>query len=393
MTIEEKITVRKENCIINHFQGNRCITTKTGILRSLSMYYKQTDSLCTSGSKQDMNNISHSEVLPTCFIITVGIEDNEFFHFVNRFNEIEKKFFVRERIPAKHCQDNWWLIKPANMNQGKGIKIYNTMKEITSFLAVQIPNSLWVVQKYIEKPLLYKDRKFDIRLWVLVLASGEIYYYRNSYVRTSSGKYDLSNTQDYITHLTNNCFQVLADSYGQHEEGNIISLKALEDYIKAIKDPSYNLEEHFFPWGVSHCVDVILSGKNRMKRIPTSYELFGFDLMIDEDLRVWLIECNVNPHLGTPNAMMKKIVPEMLNEMLTLTVDKVIPPKETPSNFEKGNWILCYSSAVKKRDHIGLKSFYPIKAFQVAKNNAGLGKRQTDDDGGSGTFLFNQRWR
>ena len=31
------------------------------------------------------------------------------------------------------------------------------------------------------------------------------------------------------------------------------------------------------------------------------FEFFGYDFMIDEDLRVWLIEVNTNPYIGTPN--------------------------------------------------------------------------------------------
>jgi hypothetical protein len=30
-------------------------------------------------------------------------------------------------MPAKHCQLNTWMVKPANENQGKGIKIFNDL--------------------------------------------------------------------------------------------------------------------------------------------------------------------------------------------------------------------------------------------------------------------------
>ena len=204
-------------------------------------------------------------------------------------------------------------------------------------------------------------------MWVLVTSNFEMYYYKNSYVRTTSSKYELNNTQDYLTHLTNNCFQVLSDTYGMHEEGNIISLKDLEMYIRKTKCESYTLEENFFPWAVSHCVDVLLSGQKKMKKVPTSYELFGFDLMIDEDLRVWMIECNTNPHLGTPNELMKKVVPEMLNEMLTIVLDPLVPPKVIPNKYETGNWIIAHNGSLKNKDHVLIKSFYPIKEFALTR--------------------------
>ena len=46
------------------------------------------------------------------------------------------------------------------------------------------------------------------------------------------------------------------------------------------------------------------------------FELFGFDFMIDEDFRIWLIEVNTNPYLGQPNKWTERFVPKMIDEML-----------------------------------------------------------------------------
>lgn len=65
-----------------------------------------------------LRGIAVHDVLPTCFSITAGIEDSEFHRFVKRFHELDSKSLGKERLPKKHCNDNWWLVKPANMNQG-----------------------------------------------------------------------------------------------------------------------------------------------------------------------------------------------------------------------------------------------------------------------------------
>ena len=47
----------------------------------------------------------------------------------------------------------------------------------------------YIIQKYIEKPLLYKQRKFDIRCYMLLNSQNKMlkgYLYEEGYIRTSS---------------------------------------------------------------------------------------------------------------------------------------------------------------------------------------------------------------
>jgi len=37
---------------------------------------------------------------------------------------------------------------------------------------------------------------------------------------------------------------------------------------------------------------------NKRKNV---FEFLGYDFLIDEDFRTWLIEVNTNPYIGTPN--------------------------------------------------------------------------------------------
>lgn len=96
-----------------------------------------------------------------------------------------------------------WLVKPAAMNQGRGIEIFRNMRDVQDFIYGRShPNSYWVIQKYVEKPFLYNGRKFDIRIWALVTDDFRIYLYKEGYVRTSSSGYNLKNKNNFV-HLTN----------------------------------------------------------------------------------------------------------------------------------------------------------------------------------------------
>ena len=72
-----------------------------------------------------------------------------------------------ECMPAKHCKNNQWILKPVLMMAGKNIHLFKRIDDIAEFLVKQPRHSKWVLQKYIEKPLLYKKRKFDIRIFAL----------------------------------------------------------------------------------------------------------------------------------------------------------------------------------------------------------------------------------
>jgi len=96
-----------------------------------------------------------------------------------------------------------WLVKPASLNQGKGIEIFRTLRDINEYIFHKNPaTTSWVVQKYVEHPFLFNDRKFDIRVWAVVTEDYRIYFYKHGYLRTSSSAYDLKDKNNYV-HLTN----------------------------------------------------------------------------------------------------------------------------------------------------------------------------------------------
>lgn len=85
-----------------------------------------------------------------------------------------------------------------------------------------------MIQKYLERPLLIKKRKFDIRLWVLVTHENKCYLFKEGYIRTSSFEYELTpqSINKPFIHLTNNAVQKFNDNYGVFEEGNQLSFKS-----------------------------------------------------------------------------------------------------------------------------------------------------------------------
>jgi hypothetical protein len=61
-------------------------------------------------------------------------------------------------------------------------------------------------------------------------------------------------------------------------------------------------------------IDSILSVKTQLNpnKRKNIFEIFGYDFLIDEDFRLWLIEVNTNPYLGIPNTFIGNVVSFLL---------------------------------------------------------------------------------
>ena len=131
-------------------------------------------------------------------------------------------------------------------------------------------------------------------------------------------------------HLTNNCLQKYGTSYGKHEDGNTLSFDDFQAYLDEIlPDLGLNVEEHFVARIKDLVIDTFLSVKDEFnpKKRKHCFEVFGYDFMIDEDFRTWLIEVNSNPYFGIPNHYIRELLPRMVDEMLSLVLDPVYGPK------------------------------------------------------------------
>lgn len=103
---------------------------------------------------------------------------NEMNQLIVHHRELSSKQFKREKLPQKHCEQNMWVVKPSSLNRGRNIAIFRHLKNIQDYIFTRGQLRDWVVQKYIERPLLYNGRKFDVRVWALVTGDFRVYVYK-----------------------------------------------------------------------------------------------------------------------------------------------------------------------------------------------------------------------
>lgn len=145
----------------------------------------------------------------------------------------EKYTDERDNLEAfsNTLEEKIWIAKSSSGSKGKDIYISDDIKEILAFVDEQTQG--FVIQKYIENPLLLdKNRKFDIRCWVLLDHRYNIYIFSEGVLRTTSEPYDANDLKNVTSHLTNHCIQKEHSAdFGQYEEGNEMFFNAFSRYL------------------------------------------------------------------------------------------------------------------------------------------------------------------
>lgn len=139
----------------NHLEANYYIGNKKALLYNLRRYL-------------ELKGEDPFTVLPLTFHVQRGTEDPEYARFLAHYERIEQ-----ERREKKQLR-NVWIVKPGeNTNRGTGITVCYGVDDIRVRLKGRERNGdgklrTFILQKYIENPLLYNKRKFDLRHYMLV---------------------------------------------------------------------------------------------------------------------------------------------------------------------------------------------------------------------------------
>ena len=184
-----------------------------------------------------------------------------------------------------------------------------------------------IIQKYLDNPLLYQKRKFDIRCFVLVDSNLNVYFCKEGHLKSSSKLYDL-NSNDKFIHITNHSFQKKCSKFAQYEYGNEMSY---DDFKKVMKRDSIPLEKfNNMIEEMKYLIKISFKsiGNKLLKTNPVlCFEIFGYDFILDNDFKLWILEINNNPGLGISSPVIFKLVPRMIDDAFRLTIDKIFETK------------------------------------------------------------------
>ena len=88
----------------------------------------------------------------------------------------------------------------------------------------------------------------------------------------------------------------------------------------------------------------------KLSTVPNalSFQIFGYDFIIDSNLNPYILEINDNPGLEISSELISHLIPRMVDDAFRLTIDKIFDTEydsEVCSKDEKGNFV--YKSKYK----------------------------------------------
>ena len=254
-------------------------------------------------------------------------------------------------IPSTYnTGSNMWIIKPINLNRGRCIQVLNDTDAIVEYLEkLQEMKKLEgennnnfkcehiLLQKYLERPLLYQGRKFDIRIWIMLISGQEncVYIFKQGHLKATCGQYDINSSSPFI-HLTNYSVQKHNVDFSKIEIGNEISYEEFQEELDKT-NTGKNFFKDIYP-KIVHIIRLAVgSAKSNLNHLNRTncFEIFGCDFILDQKFKPYLLEINLNPGLEISSPLISKLVPRMVDDALKLTIDaKYYKNKdESPSKY------------------------------------------------------------
>ncbi|NXF92897.1 TTLL4 polyglutamylase, partial [Eubucco bourcierii] len=217
-----------------------------------------------------------------------------------------------------------WIVKPPASARGIGIQVIHKWSQLPKRRPL-------LVQRYLHKPYLIGGKKFDLRIYVYVTCYDplRVYLFKDGLVRFASCKYSSSmkSLSNKFVHLTNYSVNKKNTEYKSNSDetacqGHKWALKALWSYLtqKGINSEAIweKIKDIVIKTIIASEPYVNSLVKMYVRRPYCCHELFGFDIMLDENLKPWILEVNISPSLHSNSPLDVSIKGRMIRDLLNL---------------------------------------------------------------------------
>lgn len=224
---------------------------------------------------------------------TVCMDDKkDFYQIMGNSKYTPDSYLSYEDIPNTTNSEELFFVKKVGGSGSKGVNVY----KYCNLSAVNTNNC--VIQKSMKKPDLYNNKRYKMRVYV-ILHNNNVYYFKNNWTSTSTIDYysDCDNLREKnIIYQKENTIWILSRELDNFEliEKNVIL--AIEDFKKFYLKDIENINKNEF---------VIL----------------GFDFVVDNEKNVHIIEINHRSNYAHPDDISKKTDVLCMRDLIKLLIN------------------------------------------------------------------------
>lgn len=208
-----------------------------------------------------------------------------------------------------------WITKNGLQHKGYGIEIvdYGFASYFNALYKSSVANCRTllpthqsiIIQKYINSPALIEGRKFDFRVFMMIIHADPliaVWAPRNGHTRLSDNLFD-EKSKDFTTHITANVAEVNQEAFEFLKEYRF-NLEEIAEYFKPkIGDTKKWLRDVAHPKIKKLLIHMLRSGQqNFLVKRAGLFEFYGVDLIMDNTLdNFYLLETNRRPDVREKN--------------------------------------------------------------------------------------------
>ena len=235
----------------------------------------------------------------------------------------EMSLLIRDAENRRNTR-KYYIVKPNGSSQGKGIYVTDNIQQVANKNMQGM-----LVSEYVQNPLLINGLKFDLRIYVLITCFNplRVYIYEEGLVRFATELFSLQPAQlsNRFVHLTNYSINKTSDKFVDYTEEGIGSKWTLTALKKCMR--TLGLDPDLMAMRIEDIIiKTIISIEHKVFKATETYvpfrnncfDLLGFDILVDRDLKPWLLEVNLSPSLACETNIDFKIKSELVAEVFTV---------------------------------------------------------------------------
>ncbi|POM66434.1 Tubulin-tyrosine ligase family [Phytophthora palmivora] len=316
---------------VNHFPNHYELTRKDLMVKNIKRYKKEMLAAATNAGSSYSTGLNSISTPSTAEVGACGspmLWSNDALDFLPTTYTLPADYslFVEE---FRRNPNAMWIMKPCSKAQGKGIFIINKLSQTKKWANQRWTNMPikegYVVSRYIENPLLVGGKKFDLRMYVLVLSYRpmQALVYREGFARFCNVKYSaaVDDMDNPFMHLTNVAVQKNNEDYNSNHGGKW-SVANLCLYVEATRGRGAG--EKLLRDIHSVMLHALRAVQNVIINDPHCFECYGYDIIVDDNLKPWLVEVNASPSLSTTTKEDRSMKSRLLRDRMRGLISVVL---------------------------------------------------------------------